>query len=712
MGLYVNHKKKHKIPFNLVMIFLNLKERLYHSVSSIDANLIKKTGLFDHLSSDQFNKILHSVRLVRHPKNVLIFKENGLLGALYIIAEGAVCVFSHDIYGEKIPLAKLAKGDYFGEQEIIGSGANTANTNIETIESTILIRIDAGAIFPLWEENKELKIKLNKKGYEQAIHAFTSSYQSYNNIKPLIVYNEKNHILEFKKGEVIFNYGSKSENAYLILSGVVNLLIPGKHKEPQYLKLQQGHLFGELGVLENKPRKATATAGNNARLLVIKGSHFKDIYQNTAELKYLLSSLKHIYVLPLYGFVEEYISKTNEMGDALTGIFKLNSGESITFARSLDQDIFAISFDKIHAVEKNEYKYIKKANEFIKLTVANNYLIGIECFGHWDSLSLACQMLLYKELVSDAILEEFKSTGELIKKDSDEKIDVVCNCLLITKNTIQQYIDDGICDYDSLSQKTGAGTICGACKYRILEMLGENPWMSAIMQKNIQHNNYIYSYFIRPTDQKIKMFPPGQYIIVQTKIGDRWIERPYTMTSRWNENEVRITIKKEQKGLFTQWLFEQAREEINVNITQPQGFFILNKEATIPAICFAGGIGITPFLAYVKELESTKNNKRIHILYCALTKDDFIFVDEFNATCKTTPTITISYRSTDQCGLLSESEITNLIASFNEPDIYICGPEGFEKLIRKALQYIHYDQNKIHVEQFIHTEIPASGSQT
>lgn len=687
-------------------IFFNRLQIIYHPHTQQEINLIKNTGLFNHLDAQQFKNVINSARLEKYIKNSLVFKEGDLPNALYVILDGSVRVFTYDANAKKIPLSRLNKGDYFGEQALVGPGLKTRNASIETIEDATLIRINARSIIPFWQKDNKLLKKLRKIGFRQAIQALSASTKLYNDIQPIIESIKNCSFIEAHNNQVIFNAGDKPDHVYLILQGKIKLLISQKNlNKTQCLILLKGHLFGELGVLENKPRAATAIAQGNVRLLVINGKHFKQVYNKNPALRHLFSSLKQTYQLPMQGVVEQFFGSSDEIGSTITSIFKLSNERTIISIRSLVKNIFTMS--ELGAKPGIKYKYEKGQQEFTCLTVVNKHLVAIESSGEWDDLAEACRKMLTNEVLEVAVLNKFTETGELASKVKVDKGDegnegdkVICTCMSVTRSCLQNLIDKGVKDLNTLSEETGACTVCGSCECKILEMLGENPWLAAIMERSAKHNSYIHSYHIKLMNSQFKAFEPGQHIIIKVKVHDNWLERPYTISEKYSDNSVRVTVKKESNGLFSQWIFNEAPEKIYVNVSNPQGAFTLNSNVNVPALCFAGGIGITPFIMYVKSLIKLKSHKPMHILYCAHTKDDFILMDEFTEATHLLSSINIIYRDTESNGSLTKDEIINLIKSLSEPDIYICGPKGFENLISSTLRDIAYDQAKIHIEQF------------
>lgn len=49
--------------------------------------------------------------------------------------------------------------------------------------------------------------------------------------------------------------------------------------------------------------------------------------------------------------------------------------------------------------------------------------------------------------------------------------DIVCLCNHISRGAIQKAIDEGCDSVEDVCEKTGAGTVCGACKKLIEKMI-------------------------------------------------------------------------------------------------------------------------------------------------------------------------------------------------------------------------------------------------
>jgi CRP-like cAMP-binding protein len=81
-----------------------------------------------------------------------------------------------------------------------------------------------------------------------------------------------------KKGEVMFKEGDVSDNAYIIKTGQVEIS-KGEGKQKVVLAiLKDGDIFGEMGLIEDKPRSATATALDEVRMTAINHEKFNELF--------------------------------------------------------------------------------------------------------------------------------------------------------------------------------------------------------------------------------------------------------------------------------------------------------------------------------------------------------------------------------------------------------------------------------------------------
>lgn len=85
-------------------------------------------------------------------------------------------------------------------------------------------------------------------------------------------------------GSVLFQKGEQGGAMYLIEDGRVRIHIKDSDGDEVTLaELAAGDFFGEMSILDGKPRSATATVSEDARLAVLSRPHFHEFVQQSPE---------------------------------------------------------------------------------------------------------------------------------------------------------------------------------------------------------------------------------------------------------------------------------------------------------------------------------------------------------------------------------------------------------------------------------------------
>ncbi|HJY83639.1 MAG TPA: cyclic nucleotide-binding domain-containing protein [Candidatus Binatia bacterium] len=82
----------------------------------------------------------------------------------------------------------------------------------------------------------------------------------------------------YSQGSVVVREGESGDSLFLIGRGSAQVTLQGPDGQPSPLAvLKAGDFFGEVAVLERRPRSATVTATKRCRLLEIKGEECRSL---------------------------------------------------------------------------------------------------------------------------------------------------------------------------------------------------------------------------------------------------------------------------------------------------------------------------------------------------------------------------------------------------------------------------------------------------
>lgn len=81
------------------------------------------------------------------------------------------------------------------------------------------------------------------------------------------------------KGEIILNEGEETNDAYIILTGEVEVTKKGR----TIAVLHENSIFGEIAMVDQRPRTATCTAKTNVSLGQVTRENYKQLLRHRPE---------------------------------------------------------------------------------------------------------------------------------------------------------------------------------------------------------------------------------------------------------------------------------------------------------------------------------------------------------------------------------------------------------------------------------------------
>lgn len=663
---------------------------------------LRATNLFNALTAVEFERLCTEVETLEFAPGEVVVRQGEPGDALYIIISGAVQVFAFAQDGQEVVLARLEEREFFGEQALLVGQSERRNAYVRAFSQARLLKIGKDAFQRVLSLDSPLKQKLTQVGDQQLRQNLlrqSSLFRSLQLDQKALTRTES-----FASGDIVFREGEVGDRLYVITAGTAGVFKQEEAGPRLVVRLGEGQCFGELALIKKQPRAATVIAEGPLEVLSIDGERFLELYNKTPELREYMQTLQNVYVLPGRGFTTQHAGMFLGF-DSIMTMYHLWSGRRFVAARVIGREIYNMSVVLDGEVEARRIHYRDgETGDERELAVHNGQLVGLTVWGSWSELGAAHRMLLDETPLERWQEEVFREKGMLrLEEDAKffEDTEVICACMQVTRGTLRKSIQSGCDTCEKLCERTGAGSVCGACMPRLKELIGRPDWTPVVCTAVIRVNDDVRSFRLKPNVGELKPALPGQHIVVQTRIDDNWVQRPYTLSSPSGETSYyEITVKREPRGLFSRWLFDQLNDNAFIRVSSPQGNFVLEPDLAVPAICLVGGIGMTPALAMVRSIIAEGRKQRLHVDYSCSRRNHFAYIEELQQAASDYEGISLTWRVTQEQGYIRREELEALLADMPQGVFYICGPQGFQSHLQQLLASLGVVQQRIRTEEF------------
>lgn len=255
--------------------------------------------------------------------NEVIFQDGAFQNWMYCVSEGSVDIYSGYGTSDEKKLTTVTKGQIFGEIGMIAVMPRTA-TAVAAEDNVVLEKIDDDHFDDYLREHPE-NLQSIMSSVSRRIRDLTEDLESislmtnellrfrdgdkykYNLIAELVngllgklkekkaernefvtmrkrqkaLASEVPTTIRFAEGDVIFRVDEPADCMYDIYEGFVGIYSGYQTENEKLLaKLQSEDVFGEMGVLDDMPRSATAVCLSDCTVLVVKPESFMQFFRN------------------------------------------------------------------------------------------------------------------------------------------------------------------------------------------------------------------------------------------------------------------------------------------------------------------------------------------------------------------------------------------------------------------------------------------------
>lgn len=205
--------------------------------------------------------------------------------------------------------------------------------------------------------------------------------------------------------------------------------------------------------------------------------------------------------------------------------------------------------------------------------------------------------------------------------------------------------------------------------------------------------------FERTDGGLLPTFSGGAHTVVEMQDGGITRLNPYSlMSDPMDQSAYTISVRRDDEGRGgSLFMHRNVKVGDEMVISYPVNLFSLDLRAK-KHLFFAGGIGITPFLAQIKQLERTNGHWELH--YACRSAALGSYVDEL--TDHHPNEVHVYYDDADQRIALERLLDGQPLGTH----IYVCGPKGMIGWVRDTAESLGWPREAVHHEEFL---APQSG---
>ena len=190
----------------------------------------------------------------------------------------------------------------------------------------------------------------------------------------------------------------------------------------------------------------------------------------------------------------------------------------------------------------------------------------------------------------------------------------------------------------------------------------------------------------------------GQFAFVHV-VGSPERPHPYTMASSWDPQKRDILFVTKALGDHTSTLHEVLKPDLPVVVEGPYGRFTFNQGRG-RQIWIGGGIGITPFLARMQQMQQEPgvHHEAVDLFYTTAQEDADVLqlLNDQAAAAGVRLQVLVDRRD----GYLTGERLRQQVPDWQTASVWFCGPTPFAEALRQDLMAHGLTADQFHQELF------------
>lgn len=219
----------------------------------------------------------------------------------------------------------------------------------------------------------------------------------------------------------------------------------------------------------------------------------------------------------------------------------------------------------------------------------------------------------------------------------------------------------------------------------------------------------------------------GQYVALRTELDGKEVRRSYSICAPPVPGELKIGIKRDLGGVFSNWANENLKAGDVLDVMSPTGAFVsrhsmtsLNDPQAIAQeshglaryVAIAAGSGITPIISIARSLLDANPRAYLNLVYANRAAMDVMFVEDLADLKDRYPDRLAVHHvlsreqrlSPTHTGRIDAEKLRGMFGRVLRPEVvdewFLCGPFELVQLVRDELAEQGVPEDKVRYELF------------
>lgn len=234
-------------------------------------------------------------------------------------------------------------------------------------------------------------------------------------------------------------------------------------------------------------------------------------------------------------------------------------------------------------------------------------------------------------------------------------------------------------------------------------------WQEAVIDRIVPRTTRVKSIFLHV---RLSLHVAGQHVDVRLTAADGYqAQRSYSIASAPGAKDIELAIERLEDGEVSPFFHDVARPGDTIEVRGPiGGHFVWRAAGSGPTLLIAGGSGIVPLVAIVRDWSATQSKTPVLLTYSARTWNELVFRDELLTTQAHEPNFTFiatttrepRHRPGDFDRRVDRSLLREVLMRWSRSacDVYVCGSNEFVEAVTDSLVLEAVPPGRIRTERF------------